>query len=82
MTATLSKTVADFETTLASAVSIGDTSCTLVSATDDDGIALTSGTYALTVDLGNNTKLLQEFIYYNLCDVYIEACKLSSKKNF
>lgn len=56
MTATLSKTVADFETTLASAVAIGATSCTLVSVTDDDGVTLAAGTYAMTVDLGNDDK--------------------------
>ena len=56
MTATLSKTVADFETQLAVGVSAGATTMTLVSATDDDGVALSSGTYAFTIDLGNSMK--------------------------
>lgn len=50
----LGKIVADFSTSLATKVAIGGTSATLQSATDDDGVALPTGTYFLTVD-GNSS---------------------------
>lgn len=46
----LVKTVPDFQTTLASKVAVGATNATLTSATDDDGVALPTGTYAFTID--------------------------------
>lgn len=48
--------IADFDTQLSAPVSIGDTTATLVSATDDDGNALPTGTYGLTIDAGNSSK--------------------------
>lgn len=56
MSQTLLKTLADFNVQLASAVSIGATTATLSSATDDDGVALPTGTYGLTIDAGNSSK--------------------------
>lgn len=54
---TLSKNiVADFETQLAVKMAVGATTGTLVSATDDDGVALPTGTYFLTLDKGNSKK--------------------------
>lgn len=48
--------VADFTTTLASALSVGGTTATLSSATDDDGVALPTGRYFLTLDGSNSSK--------------------------
>lgn len=50
------KIIADFETQLNSAISIGDTSFTLSSATDDDGVALPAGLYYFTVENGSANK--------------------------
>jgi hypothetical protein len=52
----LLRIAADFDTQLASNVAIGDTTATLVSATDDDGVALPTGLYGLTYDAGNSSK--------------------------
>jgi hypothetical protein len=56
MTKTLGTIAADFETQLAVKIAIGGTSGTLVSATDDDGVALPSGRYFFTIDKGNSKK--------------------------
>lgn len=48
--------VADFESQLATAIAVGGTSFTLSSVTDDDGVALPSGTYYFTVDNGASSK--------------------------
>lgn len=56
MSTSLLKTIADFDTQLATAASVGATTATLVSATDDDGVALPTGTYGLTIDAGNSSK--------------------------
>jgi len=50
------KIIADFESSLSTAVAIGGTSFTLASATDDDGVALPSGLYYFTVDNGSSNK--------------------------
>lgn len=50
------KIVADFETQLSSAVSVGDTSFTLSSVTDDDGNTLPAGLYYFTVENGSSNK--------------------------
>jgi len=52
----LVKTIADFNTTLALKVIVGDTTATLTSATDDDVVALPTGTYGFTIDRGNSSK--------------------------
>lgn len=50
------KIIADFESSLATAIAIGGTSFTLSSATDDDGVALPNGLYYFTVDNGSTQK--------------------------
>ena len=50
------KIIADFETQLASAIAVSDTSFTLSSATDDDGVALPSGKYYFTIENGSSNK--------------------------
>lgn len=48
--------IADFETSLAGAITVGATSFSLKSATDDDGIALPAGKYVFTVNNGQSNK--------------------------
>jgi hypothetical protein len=50
------RTVADFETQLSTAISVGATTFSLSSATDDDDVALPSGRYCFTVDNGSSNK--------------------------
>ena len=50
------KIIADFETQLSAAISVGATSFTLSSATDDDGTALPAGLYYFTLNNGNSNK--------------------------
>lgn len=50
------KIVADFTTVLASEISVGGTTATLSSATDDDGVALPTGRYFFTIDGSNSSK--------------------------
>lgn len=56
MTTYLGTIVADFKTALATKLEAGGSSCTLQNATDDDGVALPSGTYFFTVDGDNSQK--------------------------
>lgn len=56
MTQTLLTTLADFDTQIAAAVSVADEVATLVTATDDDGVALPAGTYGFTIDAGTSSK--------------------------
>lgn len=56
MTTLTAKVLADFTTSLASALAIGATTATLQSATDDDGVALPSGQYYFTLDGSNSSK--------------------------
>jgi len=48
--------IADFETQLSTAIAVGATSFSLVSATDDDGVALPNGLYYFTIDNGQSNK--------------------------
>ena len=50
------KVIADFESQLATAISVGGTSFTLSSVLDDDGIAIPNGLYYFTVDNGTSAK--------------------------
>jgi len=50
------KIAADFTTILASELSVGGTTATLSSATDDDGVALPAGRYFFTLDGANSGK--------------------------
>lgn len=56
MAQTLTQIIADFDTQLSTASSIGGTTATIVTATDDDGNALPTGTYGLTIDAGSSSK--------------------------
>lgn len=56
MSTKLAKIIADFRTSLATKLSAGASTCTLQSATDDDGVALPSGTYFFTIDGDNSQK--------------------------
>lgn len=56
MATKLGKILADFTTSLATALAVGGTSATLQSATDDDGVALPSGTYYFALDGGTSNK--------------------------
>lgn len=56
MSSELGKIIADFQTSLATTISIGGTSGTLVSNTDDDGVTLPNGRYFFTIDGGNTFK--------------------------
>lgn len=53
---TLGKIIADFETQLTTQIDVGGTTATLQSATDDDGVALPTGRYFLTIDNLNSQK--------------------------
>lgn len=48
--------LADFTTSLATALAVGATTATLQSATDDDGVALPAGVYYFTLDGSNSSK--------------------------
>jgi microcystin-dependent protein len=48
--------IADFETQLTTAISAGDTSFSIASATDDDGNSLPAGKYCFTVNNGSSNK--------------------------
>lgn len=54
--ATLGTIIADFTTSLASAIAVGGTTATLQSATDDDGVALPAGRYFFSIDGSNAGK--------------------------
>jgi len=56
MASKLAKILADFTTSLTSELVVGGTTATLSSAVDDDGVALPSGRYFLTLDNSNTSK--------------------------
>src|SRR3990167_5889595 len=56
MAQTLVGVIADFNTTLVTKTAIGATSATLATATDDDGVAVPTGTYCFTIDRNNSAK--------------------------
>ena len=56
MTQTMTKVVADFNTTLSLKVAVGDTTATLTSVSDDDGVSLPTGKYGLTIDRKSSSK--------------------------
>lgn len=71
------KTIADFDTQLASPVSVGATTATLVTATDDDGVALPTGTYGLTIDNGSTQK---EYIICTLTGTALTSIQSISRQ--
>src|ERR1035437_2935318 len=50
MSSRLTKIIADFQTSLSTLLTVGATTGNLLSAKDDDGVALPSGNYFLTID--------------------------------
>lgn len=48
--------IADFKTSLAAKITVGGTTGTLLSATDDDGVVLPNGKYFFTIDGDNSSK--------------------------
>lgn len=56
MASLLGTILADFTTQLATEISVGGTTATLSSATDDDGVALPAGRYFFTIDGANSSK--------------------------
>lgn len=56
MTQLLIKTIADFSTTLTSKTATGDTTATLTSGLDSDGVQLPTGVYGFTIDRNNTQK--------------------------
>lgn len=75
---TLPTLAADFQTQLAGAVSAGDTTATLVSATDDDGVVLPTGLVALTID---GSTSLKEYILCTLTGTALTAVQNTSRQN-
>lgn len=71
------KIVADFTTSLATALSVGATTATLQSATDDDGVALPTGKYYLSLDGANSSK---EHIYCTLTGTALTDIKSISRQ--
>jgi hypothetical protein len=64
------KIIADFNTSLATACAVGGTSYIITSATDDDGVAIPTGQYVLTIDGGNSSK---EYHFVTLTGTAITA---------
>ncbi len=70
MSIQLTKLIADFDTQLAAPISIGATTASLVSVTDDDGNTIPNGTYGFTIDAGNSSK---EYIICTLTSTALTA---------
>lgn len=77
MTATLLKTFADVELSLASAVNVGATTATLSSASDEDDVALPSGMYGFTIDGDNSAK---EYIICTLTSTALTSVQHISRQ--
>lgn len=75
--ATLAKIIADFETSLATKMAVGATTATLLSATDDDSVALPAGRYFFTIDGDNSQK---EHISCTLSSTSLSAIKTVSRQ--
>ena len=56
MATQLGTPLADFTTSLSTALAVGGTTATLQSATDDDSVSLPAGRYFFTIDGGNSSK--------------------------
>jgi len=77
MATKLAKIVADFRTSLATKLSAGASSCSIQSATDDDGVALPAGKYFFTLDGDNSQK---EHILADLSGVNLTNIKSVSRQ--
>lgn len=56
MSTKLGKIVANFQAQLSTKVNVGDTTATINSSVDDDGVTLENGRYFITMDVDNNKK--------------------------
>jgi len=77
MSVYIPKLAAGFETLLNTSVSVGDTTATLLSATDEDGVVLASGTYAFTIDNDTDAK---EYIVCSLADTALTSISHISRQ--
>lgn len=77
MSQTLLKILADFTVQLSAPVAAGDTTATLTSATDDDGVALPTGLYGFTIDAGQSNK---EYITCTLTGTALTNIKSISRQ--
>lgn len=77
MSQTLLKILADFTVQLSAPVAVGDTTATLTSATDDDGVALPTGLYGFTIDAGQSNK---EYITCTLTGTALTNIKSISRQ--
>lgn len=75
---TIGTVIADFNTTLNLKVAVGATTATLDSATDDDGVALPTGTYFLTLDGGSVSS--KEYIKCTLTGTALTAIQSVSRQ--
>lgn len=76
MATQLSRIVADFETSLSGAVSVGDSSFTIQSVTDDDSVTLSDGIYCFTLDRDNSSS--KEYIVGQLTNATKTVSSISS----
>ena len=77
MATRLTKVIADFQTSLAAILAVGATTGTLLSATDDDLVALPPGNYFFTIDGDNSNK---EHIVCTLSGTALTAIKSVSRQ--
>ena len=78
MATRLTKVIADFQTSLAAILAVGATSGTLLSATDDDLVALPAGNYFFTIDPEYPTS--KEHIVCTLSGTAITSIKSVSRQ--
>lgn len=76
MSTNLAKIVADFNTTITTKNAVGDTTSSIASVTDDDGVALTNGVYYFTID-GDNAE--KEFIQATITGTALASIKTLSR---
>jgi len=74
---TTPRTVADFETQLSTAISVGATTFSINSGDDDDGVALPTGLYCFTVDNGSSVK---EYLMGTLTGTAVTAVQSISRQ--
>lgn len=77
MSTELGKIIADFTTQLATKLTVGLTTATLQSATDDDGVAIPNGHYFFTLDGSNSRK---EHIACTVVGTAVTAIKSVSRQ--
>lgn len=74
---TTPRTVADFETQLSTAISVGATTFSINSGDDDDGVALPTGLYCFTIDNGSSVK---EYLMGTLTGTAVTAVQSISRQ--